>query len=52
MSDVPIRYSRELRKRMIASQKARGIMDYIALAKGLKLKDLAPAVCLSHFHHH
>ena len=44
MSDVPIRYSREVRKRMIASQKAKGFMDYIGLLKGLKLKDLAPAV--------
>lgn len=42
MSDVPIRFSREVRKRMIKSQKAKGLPGYLALLKGLKLADLAP----------
>jgi acetyl-CoA acetyltransferase family protein len=42
MSDVPIRFSRGLRQRMLASRKARGFGDYLKLLKGLSLKDLAP----------
>lgn len=42
LSDVPIRFSRALRKRLIASQKARGPADYLKLLKGLKLSDWAP----------
>ena len=42
LSDVPIRYQRPVRKRLIASQKAKGIGDYLKLLKGLKLKHLAP----------
>lgn len=42
LSDVPIRFSRALRKRLIASQKARGPADYLELLAGLTLKDLAP----------
>ena len=44
LSDAPIRFSRPLRKRMIAGQKARGIGDWLKLARGLKLRDLAPDV--------
>jgi len=44
LSDAPIRFSRPLRKRMIAGQKARGIGDWLKLARGLKLGDLAPDV--------
>src|SRR5690606_36927986 len=44
MSDVPIRFSRKLRSRMIASQKAKSVMDYLGLLRGLGLKDLAPEV--------
>ena len=44
VSDVPIRFSRPLRKRMIAGQRARGIGDWLKLAGGLKLRDLAPDV--------
>lgn len=42
MSDVPIRFSREVRKRMIKSQKAKGLPDYLKLLSGLKLAHLAP----------
>lgn len=42
MSDVPIRFSRELRKRMIASQKVKSMPGYLKLLKGFKLGMLAP----------
>jgi len=42
LSDVPIRFSRAIRKRLIASQKARGPADYLKLLSGLGLRDLAP----------
>ncbi len=42
LSDVPIRFGREVRKRLIQSQKARGVLDYVRLLQGLSLKDLAP----------
>lgn len=42
MSDVPIRFSREVRKRMLKSQKVKGAMGYLGLLKGLKLSHLAP----------
>eukprot|EP01108_Squamamoeba_japonica_P000678 TRINITY_DN1239_c0_g1_i1.p2 TRINITY_DN1239_c0_g1~~TRINITY_DN1239_c0_g1_i1.p2 ORF type:complete len:304 (-),score=167.28 TRINITY_DN1239_c0_g1_i1:79-990(-) len=42
MSDVPIRFSRNLRKRMIASTKVKAAAGYLKLLKGLKLRDLAP----------
>jgi acetyl-CoA acyltransferase len=43
MSDVPIRFSREVRKRMLASQKVKGgALGYLKLLSGLKLSHLAP----------
>ena len=42
LSDAPIRFGREVRKRLIQSQKARGVLDYVKLLQGLSLKDLAP----------
>ncbi len=42
MSDVPIRFGREVRRRLIQSQKAKGVLDYVKLLQGLSLKDLAP----------
>jgi len=42
LSDVPIRFGRAVRKRLIQSQKARGVLDYVKLLQGLSLKDLAP----------
>ena len=44
LSDAPIRFSRPIRERLIASQKARGPADYLKLLRGLRLSDLAPAV--------
>ncbi|HHQ49182.1 MAG TPA: acetyl-CoA C-acyltransferase, partial [Acidobacteria bacterium] len=50
LSDAPIRYRKSVRKRLIASQKARGTGDYLKLLRGLRLKDLAPEpVALAEF---
>jgi acetyl-CoA acetyltransferase len=42
MSDVPIRYHREVRKRMLKSQKVKGLGGYLGLLAGLQLAHLAP----------
>lgn len=42
MSDVPIRYHREVRKRMLKSQKVKGIGGYLGLLSGLQLAHLGP----------
>jgi acetyl-CoA acyltransferase len=42
LSDVPIRYQRSVRKRLIASQKAKTPVDYMKLLTGLKPQDLLP----------
>lgn len=42
MSDIPIRFSREVRKRMLASRKMKSPLQYLGLLKGLGLKDLGP----------
>jgi len=42
MSDLPIRFSRALRKRLISSRKVKGFAGYLGMLKGLKLSDLAP----------
>lgn len=42
LSDVPIRYRRPVRSRLIASQKAKGPLDYLKLLKGLRPRDLLP----------
>lgn len=44
LSDVPIRFSRPIRERLIAAQKARGLGGYLGLLRGLRLRDLAPNV--------
>ena len=44
LSDVPIRFRRPVRKRLIQSQKARGPADYLKLLRGLRLSDLLPEV--------
>jgi len=43
-SDVPIRFSKPIRQRLLGAQKAlkKGPMGALGLLKGLKLKDLAP----------
>jgi acetyl-CoA acyltransferase len=42
LSDAPIRYRRSVRKRLMRSQRARGVGDWLKLLKGLRPKDLAP----------
>jgi len=42
MSDVPIKFSKPLRERMLASRKIKSTSKMLGLLKGLKLKDLAP----------
>jgi acetyl-CoA acetyltransferase family protein len=42
MSDVPIRFSKPLRAKLIAAQKFKGLKDVPKFLKGLKLKHLAP----------
>lgn len=42
LSDVPIRISRPLRKRLIAAQKVKGPLGYFSLLGGLSLGDLSP----------
>lgn len=50
LSDAPIRYRRPVRKRLIASQRARGLGDWLKLARGLRPSDLAPEpVALAEF---
>ncbi len=44
MSDVPIRVSRPIRKRLIASRRVKSIGGWLGLLKGLKLRDVAPQV--------
>jgi len=42
MSDVPIKFSKPIRERMLASRKIKSTSKMLGLLKGLKLKDLAP----------
>jgi acetyl-CoA acyltransferase len=52
-SDVPIRYSRPVRQRLLGVAKASkaGVPGYLKLLKGLKLSDLAPeAPAIQNFH--
>ena len=52
LSDVPIRVSRPMRKRLIAAQKVKGPLGYFSLLGGLSLKDLAPeAPAIAEFLH-
>lgn len=41
-SDVPIRFRKPVRRRLLRSQKARGLGETLALLKGLRLSDLLP----------
>jgi len=42
LSDAPIRYRRTVRKRLMRSQRAKGVGDWLKLLKGLRPGDLAP----------
>jgi acetyl-CoA acyltransferase len=44
LSDIPIRVSYPIRKRLIAGQKAKGVGEWLRLLKGLRFKDLAPVL--------
>jgi len=44
MSDVPIRYRKAVRQRLVDSQRFKSPMQYLSLLKGLKLKDLLPEI--------
>jgi acetyl-CoA acyltransferase len=44
LSDLPIRLSRPLRKRVLAARKARRFGEYLALLKGLKPRDFLPDI--------
>ena len=50
MSDVPIKFSKPIRERMLAMRKTKGLSKQLGLLKGLKMKDLAPeAPSISNF---
>ena len=50
LSDAPIRFRRPVRKRLIASQRAKGPLGYAKLLRGLKARDLLPEpVALAEF---
>ncbi len=50
LSDVPIRYRRAVRRRLIAARKAKGPADWFRLLRDLRLADLAPEpVALAEF---
>jgi acetyl-CoA acyltransferase len=42
LSDPPIRYRREVRKRLVAAQRVKGMTGYLKILKGLRPRDLAP----------
>ncbi len=42
LSDVPIRFRRKVRQRLIAAQKARGPLDFLKYMSGLKPSDFEP----------
>lgn len=44
MSDVPIRYRKAVRDRLVASQRMKSPLQYLGLLKGLKLRDLLPEI--------
>ncbi len=44
LSDVPIRWSRPLRRRLMASRKVKGPSGWLKLLRGLRPRDLAPDV--------
>ncbi len=50
LSDVPIRFRRPVRKRLMAAQKAKGVAGYLKLLRGLKAGDLLPeAMAIAEF---
>ncbi|NOX36389.1 MAG: acetyl-CoA C-acyltransferase [Calditrichaeota bacterium] len=44
LTDVPIRFRRRFRQKLVEAQKYRGPGDYLKFFKGLRLKDLLPEI--------
>jgi len=44
MSDIPIKFRKKFRQRLIESQKYRGFTDYLKFFKGLRFSDLLPEI--------
>ena len=44
MSDIPIKYRKKFRQRLIESQRYRGLTDYLKFLKGLHFSDLLPEI--------
>jgi acetyl-CoA acyltransferase len=44
LTDIPIRYKKRMRHKLIEAQKYRNIKDYLKLIRGLKFGDLLPEV--------
>ena len=44
LSDIPIRYRKRLRKKMVAAQRYRKMLDYLGFLRGLRLSDLLPEI--------
>ncbi|MCB0260888.1 MAG: acetyl-CoA C-acyltransferase, partial [Calditrichaeota bacterium] len=44
LSDIPIRFRKRFRQKLIESQKYRGVFDYLKFFKGLRPADLLPEI--------
>lgn len=44
LSDIPIRFRKRFRQKLIESQKYRGVFDYLKFFKGLRPSDLLPEI--------
>ncbi len=44
LSDIPIRYRKQLRKKMLAARRYRKKLDYLGFLKGLRLRHLLPEI--------
>ncbi len=44
LSDIPIRYRKRFRNKLIAAQKYKSVFDYLAFFRGLRFSDLLPEI--------
>ncbi len=44
LSDIPIRYRKPLRQKLVESQRYRSVTDYLGFLRGLGLRDLLPEI--------
>jgi len=44
MSDIPIRFRKRFRQKLVASQKYRGLLDWLGFLRGLRPSDLLPEI--------